>query len=66
MIDIQAFREQGFDATEVHFEAVSERGKAAMAQIGGFACIGMTVRKSYVGVMLDRLQVVGCQIQWEA
>lgn len=65
MIDIQAFREQGFDATEVHFEAASERGKAAMAKIGGFACVGMTVRKSYVGFMLDRLQAVGCQIQWK-
>jgi hypothetical protein len=65
MIDIHAYGGQGFDATEVHFEAASERGKAAMAKIGGFGCIGMTVRKSYVGFMLDRLQAVGCQIKWE-
>ena len=66
MIDINAYRDQGFDATEVHFEAASERGKAAMAKIGGFGCCGMTVRKSYVGFMLDNLKAVGCQIQWEA
>lgn len=63
MIDIIATG-QGFDRTEAEFEAVSERGKAAMAAIGGFACIGIKVRKSYVGEMVDRLESKGCTIKW--
>ena len=55
---------QGFDCTEAEFEAVTERGKAAMAAIGGFACIGIKVRKSYVGDVLDRLESKGCTVRW--
>ena len=62
-MDIQAIG-QGFDATEVQFQAVSDAGKAAMAKIGGFACIGMTIRKSYVGQMLDALEQQGVQVSW--
>ena len=62
-MDVQAIG-QGFDATEVQFQAVSDAGKAAMAKIGGFACIGMTIRKSCVGQMLDALERQGVQVSW--
>ena len=62
-MDIQAIG-QGFDATEVQFQAISDAGKTAMAKIGGFACIGMTIRKSYVGQMLDALEQQGVQVSW--
>lgn len=62
-MDIQAIG-QGFDATEVQFQAISDAGKAAMAKIGGFACIGMTIRKSYVGQMLEALEQQGVQVSW--
>ena len=62
-MDIQAIG-QGFGATEVQFTAISDAGKAAMAKIGGFACIGMTVRKSYVGDMLDALATQGVSATW--
>ena len=62
-MDIQAIG-QGFGATEVQFTAISDAGKAAMAKIGGFACIGMTVRKSYVGDMLDALAAQGVTPTW--
>lgn len=62
-MDIQAIS-QGFGATEVQFQAISDAGKAAMAKIGGFACIGMTIRKSYVGQMLEALEQQGVQVSW--
>lgn len=62
-MDIQAVG-QGFSATEVQFNAISDAGKAAMAKIGGFACIGMTVRKSCVGQMLQALNDQGVQVSW--
>lgn len=55
---------RGFDSTEAEFEAVTERGKAAMASVGGFACIGIKVRKSYVGDVLDKLESKGCIVKW--
>lgn len=62
-MDIEATGE-GFGATEVQFAAITDAGKAAMAKIGGFACIGMTIRKSSVGQMLDRLAAEGVTVRW--
>ena len=64
-IDIKATG-NGFSSTEVQFTAVSEAGKAAMAKVGGFACIGMSIRKSHVGQMLDVLSDQGVSIEWVA
>jgi hypothetical protein len=53
-----------FQATEVEFEAVTPKGMQAMQQMGGgFACIGMTVRKSYAGDYIDRFRELGCIVE---
>jgi 2-keto-3-deoxy-6-phosphogluconate aldolase len=63
-MDIQAIG-QGFGATEVQFNAVSDAGKAALQAIGGgFACIGMTVRKSSAGDAIQALAAQGVSVSW--
>lgn len=62
--DIEA-RGQGFDSTEVEFSAKTEKGKEALQTMGGgFACIGMTVRKSALGTFLDCFSNLGCTVHW--
>lgn len=57
---------QGFGSTQVEFRAVSEAGKVALQTMGGgFACVGMTVRKSYCGDYLSQFEGAGCVVKWE-
>lgn len=62
-MDIQAVG-QGFSATEVQFSAVTDKGKAVMAKLGGFACIGFTVPKSRADMAIDAIKAQGAIIGW--
>lgn len=56
---------QGFDSTQVEFRAITNKGKEGLQALGGgFACIGMTIRKSALGDYLDNLRKVGCIVSW--
>lgn len=56
---------QGFGATEVELKALTGKGREGLRAIGGgFACIGLTVRKSSLGDYLDNLRKEGCVVSW--
>lgn len=55
---------EGFNGTTVTFTAVNETGEKALQKMGGgFACIGMTVRKSIAGdFQMDLEHAHNCKV----
>lgn len=62
--DILAIGE-GFGATEVELKALTDKGKEGLRSLGGgFACVGITIRKSALGHYLDMFRREGCIVSW--
>lgn len=57
----------GFSSTTVELRAQTPAGCNWLQKSwgGGFACIGMTVRKSHAEAMLTDAQAKGLQLAWE-
>jgi hypothetical protein len=56
----------GFNDPVTQLDAVSDLGREIMAKAYGFACIGVTVRKSAAGGAIWQLRTLGAHVAPEA
>jgi len=56
----------GFNDPVAQLDAVSDLGRELMGKAYGFACIGVTVRKSAMGGAIWQLRAMGAQVAPEA